>query len=57
MIVRPRAEKGPLGKAHVGAKGHFRQTEDQDFIPDPDMVTAGKALGKGLKPDDLAPVC
>ena len=32
VIMRPRAEKGPLGKTHVGAKGHFRQTEDQDFI-------------------------
>ena len=57
VIMRPRAENGPLGKTNVGAKGHFRQTEDEDFIPDPDMVPAGKAFGKGLKPDDLAPVC
>ena len=50
VIMRPRAENGPLGKTNVGAKGHFRQTEDEDFIPDPDMVPADKAFGNGQYP-------
>ncbi len=47
MIMGSCAKESPLGKAYVGAKVHFRQTQDQDFVSNPNMIPTSKAPGEG----------